>query len=125
MSYDKSNIFAKILAGSIPANVVYEDESVLAFHDISRAKAVHCLVIPKGAYISFADFCENASAEVIADFFVKVNNIATNILGLAESGFRLITNHGADANQSVGHFHIHILGGENVGALVAGDEGLR
>jgi diadenosine tetraphosphate (Ap4A) HIT family hydrolase len=117
MSYDSNNIFAKIIRGEIPCNKVYEDEAVLAFHDISSAAPVHVLVVPKGEYISFDDFAVKSSAEAVKDFFAKVRQIA-NEQGVAESGYRLVTNHGDDASQTVKHFHVHILGGKPLGGLV-------
>ena len=63
MSYDDSNIFAKILRGEIPCNKIYEDDFVLAFHDISPQKKIHALVIPKGKYIDLDDFSLNASPD--------------------------------------------------------------
>ncbi|MES2677306.1 MAG: HIT domain-containing protein [Pseudomonadota bacterium] len=122
--YDSQNIFAKIIRGEIPCDKVYEDNSVLAFHDISKAAPNHILVIPKGEYINFADFTNNAQAEEIVDFFKKVSQIAA-VLGLDQSGYRLITNNGADASQTVAHFHIHILGGKKLGGLLAGDNLIR
>jgi diadenosine tetraphosphate (Ap4A) HIT family hydrolase len=119
-SYDPNNIFAKILEGKVPCNKVYEDDFVLAFHDVSPAAPVHVLVIPKGNYISFADFTVHAGEFGIANFFATVGRIA-NELGLAETGYRLITNHGRNASQSVPHFHVHILGGTPLGGLLAGD----
>ena len=66
MAYDRNNVFARILRGEIPCNKVYEDEHVLAFHDISPQAPTHVLVIPKGEYVSLDDFAEKASAEEIA-----------------------------------------------------------
>ncbi len=120
MTYDTNNVFAKILRGEIPAKKVYEDESVLAFHDISAAAPVHVLVIPKGEYVSFDDFTQRADADIIATFFKTVQKIADS-LGVAGSGYRLITNHGAHASQSVPHFHVHILAGRALGGLLPGD----
>ena len=65
MNYDKNNIFAKILRGEIPCEKIYEDEFVLAFHDINPQKKVHALVIPKGEYIDLDDFSEKASAKEV------------------------------------------------------------
>ncbi len=118
MSYDRDNIFAKILRGDIPANTAYEDDAVLAFHDITPAAPVHVLVIPKGEYVSFDDFMQQAGAEKVAAFFTTVQQVAAR-LGVDRTGYRLITNHGADASQSVPHFHVHILGGRALGELLA------
>jgi histidine triad (HIT) family protein len=118
--YDPQNIFAKIIRGEIPCSKVYEDSKILAFNDISKAAPSHILVIPKGEYISFADFAANAEAQEIVSFFKKVSEIAAS-LGLDKTGYRLITNNGSDASQTVAHFHIHILGGKKLGGLIAGD----
>ncbi|MBN66840.1 MAG: histidine triad nucleotide-binding protein [Rickettsiales bacterium] len=124
MSYDSDNIFAKIIRGDIPCDKVYEDESVLAFNDISPAAPTHILVIPKSSYMSFDDFARQAGAEEVSNFFTTVQTIADKA-GLSGSGYRLITNHGSDASQSVPHFHVHILGGKPLGGLIPGDESAR
>lgn len=116
MAYNKDNIFAKIIRGEIPASKVYEDEKVLAFHDISRSAPTHVLVIPKGEYVNFDDFVNKASAAEIDFFFKKVSAIAKD-LGVNESGFRLVANQGEHGNQSVLHFHVHILGGRKMSGL--------
>ncbi len=117
MAYDDSNVFAKILRGEIPCNKVYEDEFALAFHDINPMAPVHVLVIPKGAYVSFADFAAMADAETVAGFFQAANTVARE-LGLEPSGYRILANAGADANQEVPHFHLHIFGGANLGRMI-------
>lgn len=122
--YDSNNIFAKILRGDIPANKVFEDEWVLAFHDVNPAAPVHVLVIPKTQHVSFEDFTAKCSSDTIGKFFERVRMVAEK-LGLQVGGYRLITNYGKDANQSVPHFHVHILGGANIGPLVAGEKILR
>ena len=119
--YDKNNIFAKIIRKEIPCKLVYEDEEVLALHDISQAAPVHVLVVPKGEYISFDDFSALAGAEVVGRFFTKVRKIA-NDLEVAKTGYRIIMNHGADASQTVPHFHVHILGGKKLGGLINDDK---
>ena len=124
MPYDPNNIFAKILRGEIPCNKAYEDEAVLAFHDIEPAAPVHVLVIPKGKYASFDDFVRRANDGEVHRFFTTVQKIAHE-LGIDKTGYRLITNHGADASQSVPHFHVHILAGRLLGGLVPGDEDAR
>ena len=117
-AYDPGNIFAKILRGEIPVKRVYEDDWVLAFFDHAPAAPSHVLVIPKKPYRSFEDFSLHASDQELVAFFRAVGHIARQA-GLTESGYRLITNHGRDANQEVPHFHVHILGGRALGALVA------
>ncbi len=118
MQYDPSNIFAKIIRGEIPANKVYEDEKVLAFHDISKAAPIHVLVIPKGEFLDFSDFTSKASPEEISYFFQKVGHVI-KMLEIENSGFRLISNMGKDGLQTVFHFHVHILSGKNLGQLIA------
>ena len=118
MAYDDSNIFARILRGEIPSNKVYEDDHVLAFRDIAPQAPVHVLVIPKGAYVSHDDFSARASDGDIAAFTRAVGMIARD-LGVAETGYRLIANTGLNGGQEVPHYHVHILGGGNVGPMVS------
>jgi histidine triad (HIT) family protein len=117
MAYDTDNIFAKIMRGEIPCKKVYEDDYAFAFEDIAPAAPVHVLVIPKGEYTSFNDFATNAPADLVKGFFASVQHVAAQ-LGVIQSGYRLITNHGADASQTVHHFHVHILAGKAMGALL-------
>lgn len=120
MQYDQDNIFAKIMRGEIPCKKVHEDEFSLAFHDIHPAAPVHVLVLPKFEAVSFNDFVKNAPSKMIEEFFKSVQKVASQ-LGLEESGYRLIMNHGSDASQTVPHYHVHILGKRKLGALVSGD----
>ena len=124
MHYDKNNIFAKIIRGEIPAKKVYEDENILAFYDISKASPVHVLVIPKGEFIDFIDFVTKENPQKVTNFFQKVAQISQD-LKIVESGFRLITNNGNDAHQTVKHFHVHILAGKKLGPLISADNQLR
>ncbi len=110
MAYDDNNIFARILRGEIPCKKVYEDDYVLAFHDIAPAAPIHVLVIPKGKYISIVDFGAKASEEEITVFCRAVSKIA-NDLGLTDNGFRTIANTGTNGGQEVPHFHVHLVGG--------------
>ncbi len=120
MPYDTNNIFAKIIRGEIPCDKVYEDETTFAFRDIAPAAPTHVLVLPKGEYVSFDDFTRHATPEQIAAFFTAIQKVTAQ-LGVIESGYRLIGNHGPDASQSVPHFHVHILAGRALGALLPGD----
>jgi diadenosine tetraphosphate (Ap4A) HIT family hydrolase len=120
MAYDKNNIFARIIRGEIPGKKIYEDDFIIAIEDIAPAAPVHVLVMPKGEYISFDDFTTQADPKVVSNFFKGIRVIARS-LKLQENGYRLITNHGADASQSVPHFHVHILGGRPLGGLLPGD----
>ena len=116
--YDEGNIFARILRGEIPSNKVYEDEHVLAFHDINPLSPTHILVIPKGAYVSWDDFSARASDEEIGAFVRAVGRIARD-QGLVESGYRLLANTGLDSGQEVPHLHVHIFGGRPLGPMLA------
>ena len=115
--YDDTNIFARILRGEIPSKAVYEDEHALAFHDINPQAPVHILVIPKGAYVSWDDFSERATAEEIAGFIRAVGKVARD-MGLVARGYRLLANIGRLAGQEVGHLHIHIFGGQPLGPML-------
>lgn len=117
MAYDPNNIFAKILRGEIPCKKVYEDRHVLAFHDIRPQAPTHVLVIPKGPYVSFADFSEQATPEEILDF-IRAAGLIARQAGVEDSGYRLIANHGPDSHQEVPHFHLHILGGRPLGPML-------
>ncbi len=117
MTYDTTNVFAKILRGEIPCKKVFENECAVAFHDIAPAAPTHVLVLPRGAYGSYDDFMARATDAEITGFFKAVRMVA-NQLGVADA-FRLITNNGTRAGQSVPHFHVHILAGEEMGALLS------
>ena len=117
MAYDDGNIFAKILRGEVPCKRVYENDHVLAFHDINPLAPTHVLVIPKGRYVSMADFSASASTEEIAGFFRAVGETAQRV-GVVDSGYRVLANSGADANQEVPHFHVHIFGGAPLGPML-------
>ena len=116
-TYDPNNIFARILRGEIPCKKVYEDADTLAFHDIHPQAKVHVLVIPKGAYVSMVDFSERASEREIAALVRAVGKVARE-LGLAESGYRILANHGPDSHQEVPHLHVHIFGGQRLGRMI-------
>jgi diadenosine tetraphosphate (Ap4A) HIT family hydrolase len=115
--YDPGNIFARILRGEIPAKTLHDDAFALAFRDINPQAPVHVLVIPKGAYVSQADFSANASDAEIAGFWRAVGTVA-RALGLEEQGYRILSNMGEDAGQEVPHFHVHIFGGCRLGRMV-------
>jgi len=117
MTYDRNNTFARILRGEIPCNKIYEDAHVLAFHDISPQSPTHILVIPKGEYVSFDDFSQNASPEEIAALVRAVGQIARE-QGVAETGYRILANTGEAAHQEVPHFHVHLFGGRDLGGML-------
>ncbi len=111
-NYDDSNVFAKILRGEIPAKKIFENEQILAFADINPIADVHVLVIPKGEFVSFDHFLEKASSVEVAVFFENVKFVAEKI-GV-KGAYRMVTNVGEKAGQTVRHFHVHILAGEEM-----------
>ena len=117
MSYNDDNIFARILSGELPANKVFEDENVLAFHDIAELTPVHVLVIPKGKYLSLDDFVARASDVELVSYMRAIATVA-RLMGVSQTGYRLVSNTGKDANQEVMHFHSHIFGGKKLGSGV-------
>jgi len=116
--YDPQNIFARILKGEIPCKRVHEDDFALAFHDINPLSPTHVLVIPRGPYVSAADFHASASDAEIAGFWRAVGQVATS-LGLEATGYRLLANMGHDAGQEVPHFHVHVCGGRQLGRMLS------
>jgi diadenosine tetraphosphate (Ap4A) HIT family hydrolase len=122
-AYDDSNIFARILRGEIPSKRVYEDEFAIAFHDIAPQAAVHVLVIPRGRYVSLADFTRDGTDAEIAGFFRAVGQVA-RALDLEAPGYRALANIGEHGGQEVPHFHVHLFGGQALsGRMVAAREG--
>ena len=106
--YDENNIFAKILNSEIQCDKVYEDKDVLFFNDINPVSKIHVLGIPKVKCVNFSDFVKKTNKESVFNFFTKVEMVI-NLLGISETGYRIITNSGKDGGQEVPHFHIHIL----------------
>lgn len=109
-------LFCKIVAGEIPSNKAYEDESILAFHDINPQAPVHILVIPK-LHIPSVDGVNAENSAVIAHIFETIPKIAAEA-GLKD-GYRVISNCGEHACQSVKHLHFHILGGAQMSEKMA------
>jgi len=110
-------IFCKIVEGTIPSKKVFENEHVVAFHDIQPAAPVHVLIIPKKHIAAMNDVAEE-DLPLIAEIHRAALQIARE-LGVAESGYRLVNNCGRDSGQIVFHLHYHLLGGEKLGALNA------
>lgn len=104
-------IFCKIIDGDIPSKKIYEDDKILAFYDINPQAPVHFLVIPK-KHISSADEIDSSNSAEISHIFEKIPQIARDI-GL-KNGYRIISNCGDDAAQTVKHIHFHILGGRKL-----------
>ncbi|MDE2635086.1 MAG: histidine triad nucleotide-binding protein [Chloroflexota bacterium] len=112
-----STIFSKIIAKEIPADIVYEDELVLAFRDIAPQAPVHILIIPKKE-IPTANDVKAADEAVLGRLFMVAARIARDE-GIAQNGYRLIVNCNEDGGQEVFHLHMHILGGRSLGPMLA------
>ena len=124
MTYDKNNIFAKILRGEIPLKSdekIFENEFVLSFYDISPKKKVHALVIPKGEYTDLDDFSKKASEKEISELIKGINTVAKKLRISIDGGkgYRALANIGENGGQEVPHLHFHLLGGEKVGKIVS------
>jgi len=120
MSYDKNNIFAKILRKEIPCKKIFENEHVLSFYDINPQKKIHALIIPKNEYINLDDFNQRASDQEIVALSKAITEVA-KILEVSidgGQGYRVLTNTGKHGGQEVAHLHFHLFGGENVGKMV-------
>jgi histidine triad (HIT) family protein len=106
-------IFCKIAAGEVPAKVAYEDELVMAFHDLDPKAPVHMLIIPK-AHVTNVAAVTAEHAAMLGRALVVARRLAEEA-GVAASGYRLVVNTHADAGQSVDHLHVHLLGGRRLG----------
>ena len=100
-------LFCKIVAGEIPSNKVYEDDQILAFHDVAPQAPVHFLIVPKKHIASLDETCEEDAA-LLAHIMLKIKELAKQE-GL-ENGYRVVINTGEDGMQSVKHLHVHVLG---------------
>ena len=120
--YDTNNIFAKILRSEIPNKTVIETDHSLAFEDINPQAPVHVLVIPKGPYVSYDHFAQEASDQEIVDFNRTIGEVC-RITGVQAhsggDGFRMISNTGEHGVQEVPHLHVHILGGRWLGRMLS------
>jgi histidine triad (HIT) family protein len=122
MSYDKNNIFARILRGEIPCKKIYENEYILSFYDINPQKKVHALVVPKGEYIDLDDFSSRASEKEISELIKGISFVAKKLsISLSDNGkgYRSLVNIGENGGQEVSHLHFHLFGGEKVGKMVS------
>ena len=120
MSYDRNNIFAKILRKEIPCKKIFENDHVLSFYDINPQKKIHALVIPKGEYIDLDDFNNRASDQEIVALSKAITEVS-KMLGISTDtgkGYRALTNLSEDGGQEVPHLHFHLFGGEKVGKMV-------
>lgn len=101
-------LFEKIANREIPAKIVYEEEDLIAFHDVNPQAPVHVLIVPKRAIPRIGEAGE-ADAELLGRLLLASKKVAERT-GVFESGYRLVINHGADAGESVPHLHVHLLG---------------
>jgi histidine triad (HIT) family protein len=108
-------LFCKIVEGTIPSRKIYEDEHVLAFHDIQPAAPVHALIIPKKHIATMNDAAGDDFA-LIGEIHRAAQKVAQE-LGVSETGYRLVNNCGKDGGQVVYHIHYHLLGGEKLSGL--------
>lgn len=102
-------IFCRIANGQIPAKLAHEDDRTVAFHDIDPRAPVHVLIIPR-QHIAGVDHLAAGDVDLVGGMFLVARQLARE-LGVADSGYRLVVNSGADAGQSVDHLHMHLLGG--------------
>jgi histidine triad (HIT) family protein len=109
MMVDSSCVFCRIAAREIPAEILHESDSVVAFRDTEPRAPVHVLIIPKEHVASIADL-QDRHASMLADIFQVANHLARTE-GVAAEGYRVVTNVGEHAGQSVFHLHFHLLGG--------------
>ena len=120
MTYDKNNIFAKILRKEISCKKIFENDYVLSFHDINPQKKIHALLIPKGEYTNLDDFNSRASDQEIVALSKAITEVS-KILGISTDtgkGYRALTNLDDHGGQEVPHLHFHLFGGEKIGKMV-------
>jgi histidine triad (HIT) family protein len=106
-------LFCHIVGGTIPADVVYQDEHVTAFRDIQPQAPVHLLVVPNQHVTSINDL--EAERDTTAGHLMRITKVVAREQGIGESGFRLVVNTGPDAMMTVPHLHVHVLGGRKLG----------
>lgn len=111
-----ATIFTKIINKEIPANIVYEDDDVIAFKDIAPVAPVHILVVPKKEIATINDIKED-DAYLIGKVYLTISKLAKEF-GLAEKGYRVVSNCNEYAGQTVFHIHFHLIGGEKLGTMV-------
>ena len=114
---DPDCLFCKIAAKEIPSTMVYEDDELVVFMDIAPQTPVHLVLVPRAHVTGLAELTEEL-APVVGRIAVVARDLADQ-LGVAESGYRLVTNNGPDAGQTVPHLHFHLLGGKPMGGRLA------
>lgn len=110
------NVFSRIVKGEIPKEFLYEDEDVLAFQDIHPVAPVHILIIPKKEIVSLASI-EETDKELLGHILWVAHKLAEKE-GIAETGYRVVTNSGEDSTREVEHLHFHLIGGKRLGSKI-------
>ena len=113
MAYDDQNIFAQIIKGEIPADIVFEDDDFICFKDIAAQAPTHLLLIPKNQKVASIAAIQSEDVHWLGAMMILATNIAKDH-GLNDSGYRLIFNSGEGAGQTVFHLHLHIIGGKKL-----------
>jgi histidine triad (HIT) family protein len=111
-----SCVFCKIIARQLPSSIVYENDKVMAFNDIKPVAPVHVIIVPK-QHIESVNELTAENAAVLGDIHLAAKEVASK-LGIADKGYRLVNNCGADAGQTVFHLHYHLLGGRKLGTKI-------
>ena len=111
-THDENCIFCKIVRKDIPSEIVYQDDKVTAFKDLSPIAPVHVLIVPNSHIFSLAE-CPEDQAALLGDVLLAGAKIARD-LGIEQSGYRIVVNNGPDAGQTVFHLHFHLLGGREL-----------
>ncbi|MDD2457248.1 MAG: histidine triad nucleotide-binding protein [Eubacteriales bacterium] len=108
-------IFCKLANGEIPTQLVYEDEAVVAFHDLHPQAPVHVLIVPKKHVADIDTLAGHADGEKILGQVLRAIPKVADLVGIRQKGYRLINNCGPDAGQTIEHVHFHLLGGKVLG----------
>lgn len=116
MSDKSACLFCQIASGELGTEFVYASDTVVAFNDLAPQASYHVLVVPK-RHITSIDAVTAEDSQLIGEVFAAIQSVAET-RGLSQSGYRVITNHGKDAGQSVDHLHFHVLGGNELGPLI-------
>jgi histidine triad (HIT) family protein len=106
-------LFEKIAAKEIPAQIIYEDSDLIAFHDVNPQAPVHVLIVPRKPIARIAE--ANASDQALLGILLLTAQKLAKSLGIAESGFRIVINNGKNGGETVPHLHVHLLGGRTLG----------
>lgn len=109
-------VFSKIIRKEIPADIVFENDQILAFRDAHPKAPTHILVIPKKEITNVADLAED-DRDLIGEIFLVIKDLAEKE-GIAETGYRVVTNNGSEGGQEVQHLHFHLIGGKDLGPKI-------